>query len=98
MMPTTIFQEIDTLHSEWSRTAKFTRLGWLTRQRMRLDGLASQMAHHIAANGGFVDDQERSCAQKLHEMTQSVDAEGARALNEFKNDAINELVKLFIQG
>lgn len=42
-MPATIFQEIDRLHSEWSRMEKAARLGWLSgaslRQLERLTGI-----------------------------------------------------------
>jgi hypothetical protein len=97
-MPTNIFEEIDTLQAEWSRMDKVARLGWLTGRRMRLIVLASQLSQYVRARGGFLNDTERSYAHNLMEMIQSVDAEGAKTLNELKTDAVKELLKLLIHG
>lgn len=67
-------------------------------RRMRLNVLASQLSQYVMARGGFLNDAELSYAHNLMEITQSVDAEGARTLNELKNDAAKELVKVLIQG
>ena len=98
MPPTNIFEEIDSLHSEWSRMDKAARLGWLTGRRMRLNVLASQLSQYVRARGGFLNDAELSYAHNLMEMILSVDAEGARTLNELKNDTVKELLKVLIQG
>lgn len=98
MPPTNIFEEIASLHAEWSRMDKAARLGWLTGQRMRLNVLASQLSQYVRARGGCLNDAELSYAHNLMEMIQSVDSEGARTLNELKNDAVMGLLKVLIQG
>ncbi len=65
---------------------------------MRLKVLASRLSQYVRARGGFLNDAELSYAHNLMEMIQSVDAEGARTLNELKKDAVKELLKVLIQG
>ena len=72
MTITTIFQEIDNLHSEWSRMEKAARLGWLSGERARLTGLANQFSQYIYAKGGLMNDSERAYARKLLDMLSKV--------------------------
>ena len=92
-MPYTDFSEIDGLHSEWSRMEKGVKLAWLSGEKVRLIGLANQFSQYILANDGLLTDEERAYARKLLEMINSVDAEGAKVMNEFRNDAIKEIIK-----
>ena len=92
IMPTTDFSEIDRLHSEWSRMEKVARLGWLSGEKARLTGLASQFPQYIYAKGGFINDSERDYARALLEMINSVDAEGSKVMDEIRNDAFKEIV------
>lgn len=92
-MPYTDFSEIDRLHSEWSRMEKAAKLGWLSGEKTRLIGLANQFSQYIYAKGGLMNDAERAYARKLLEMINSVDAEGSKVMNEFRNDAFKEIVK-----
>lgn len=95
-MNTNIFQEIDSLHSQWSSMDKTARLGWLAGERMWLNGLANQLSQHIRAAGGFLNDAERMYARKLLEMIQAVDEEGTKTANELRNEAIKEFAKHLI--
>ena len=97
-MPTSIFQEIDNLHSQWSAMDKATRLGWLMGERMRLNGLANQLAQYMRDAGGFLNEVEMTYGRELLEMIQTVDAEGAKTVNELRNEAVIELVKRLICG
>lgn len=92
-MPTTIFQEIDNLHSEWSRMEKAAKMGWLIGEKARLTGLANQFSLYIYAKGGLMNDSERAYARKLLEMINSVDAEGSKVMDDLRNDAFKEIVK-----
>lgn len=92
-MPTTIFQEIDKLHSEWSRMEKAARLGWLSGEKARLTGLANQFSLYIYAKGGLMNDSERVYARKLLDMINSVDEEGSKVMNDLRNDAFKEISK-----
>lgn len=92
-MPNNIFQEIDSLHSEWERMDKSAKLGWLTGKKMRLNGLANQFARYISFRGGFANADERASASKLLEMINDVDAEGAKVAKDIVKDAIKEMVK-----
>ena len=85
------FSEIERLHSEWTMMDKTARLGWLTGERMRLNRLLNQMAQYVYARGGFLNNMEKAYAQKLLDMLQSVETEGAKVSNELKNEALKEL-------
>lgn len=67
------FDEISSLHSEWTRLDRATRLGWLGGEKVRLNALANQFARYISVRGGFSNDAERAYARKLLEMIQAVD-------------------------
>ena len=95
-MNNSIFQEIDSLHSQLSVMDNATRLGWLVGKRMQLEGLANQMAQYVQASGGFLNVAEKECACKLLAMIQAVDTEGAKTMNELRNEAIKELAKHLI--
>ena len=88
-----IFQEIDSLHSEWLKMDKVSRFAMLTRERIRLNQLTNQLAQYIKSRGGFSNDDEWAYARKLLEMTLDVDMEGAKVVNDIANDALRELVK-----
>lgn len=96
-MPTNIFQEIDKLHSQWSAMDKATRLAWLAGERLRLNGLANQVALDVQAAGGFLNEAERAYARKLLEMIQAVDEEGTKTLNELRNETVKELAKVLLR-
>ena len=95
-MPTSIFQEIDSLHAQCAGMDKATKLGWLAGMRRRLYQLVDQLAMHVRAAGGFMNDAERAYAHDLLAMIQEV--EGAKTVNEIRTEAINELAKLLICG
>ena len=91
-MPNTDFSEIDRLHSEWSRMEKAARLGWLSREKARLTGLANQFSLYIYAKGGLMNDSERAYARKLLDMINSVDAEGSKVMDELRNGALKGII------
>lgn len=93
MTITTIFQEIDNLHSEWSRMEKAAKMGWLIGEKIRLNRLANQFAQFIAINGDLMNDSERVYARKLLDMINSVDAEGSKVMDDLRNDAFKEIIK-----
>ncbi len=93
-----IFVEIDRLHSQWSVMDKATRLGWLAGERMRLNGLANQLAQYVRAAGGFMNESERAYARDLLDMIQAVEAEGAETARDLRNEAVKELAKHLICG
>ena len=97
-MSIAIFQEIDRLHSQWSVMDKATRLSWLAGERMRLNGLANQLAQYVRAAGGFMNESERAYARELLDMLQTVEAEGAKTASELRNEAVKELLNHLICG
>jgi hypothetical protein len=92
-MPTAIFQEIDNLHSEWSRMEKSAKMGWLIGEKIRLNRLANQFAQYIYAKGGLMNDPERVYARKLLDMINSVDAEGSKVMDDLRNETFKEIIK-----
>ena len=97
-MPPSILQQIDELHAEWSKLDKSFRLGWIMREKIRLNGMLNQLARYVQFNGGFLNDTERAYASKLLEMYQSVDAEGVKTVHELRTEALKVLARLLIQG
>lgn len=93
-----IFVEIDRLHSQWSVMDKATGLGWLVGERMRLNGLANQLAQYVRAAGGFRNESERAYARELLDMLQAVEAEGAKTASDLRDEAVKELLKHWICG
>lgn len=92
-MPTTIFQEIDNLHSEWERMDKSAKLGWLTGEKIRLNRLANQFAQYLSIRGGFANDVERAYASRLLEMINAVNSEGAKVANDLAKDTLKDMMK-----
>ena len=60
MMNKNDFEEIERLHSEWTMMDKTARLGWLTGEKIRLNGLLNQMAQYVYARGGFLNNMEKA--------------------------------------
>lgn len=87
------FQQIDQLHSEWCKMDKTAKLGLLTKEKIRLNGLVNQMNQYVSMRGGLMNEGERAYAHKLLEMINSVDAEGTKVINELRDDAFKELMK-----
>ena len=86
-------QEIEQLHSEWSRMDNAAKLAWLTREKIHLNQMLAQMAQYIRIKGGFSNENERASAQKLLDMISAVDAEGTKVMDDIRNDAFKELTK-----
>ncbi len=63
----------------------------------RLDELTNQMAQHVSAKGGLMNDAERVYARKLLEMINSVDAEGSKEMDELRNDAFKEIINSLLK-
>lgn len=87
------FSEIEQLHAEWSEMDNIAKFTWLSKEKIRLNRLANQMAQYVSANGGFMNNAQRANARKLLEMLNSVDADGARVINDLRSDAFKELAK-----
>ena len=76
---------------------KGSRLGWLISEKIRLNQLVAQFSQYISVSGGFSNDAERNYARKLLEMTQEVDMEGTKVVNDIAKDAFTELVKSLVR-
>ncbi len=96
-MDNSIFEEIDSIHSELEKLDKSAKLGWLTGEKIRLNRLASLFTQYITLRGGFANDGERDYASRLLEMINLVNNEGSKVANDFANDAYKELIKRMIR-
>ena len=76
---------------------KSFKLGWLSGEKMRLNGVAKQFARYISIRGGFANDVERAYARKLLEMINMVDAEGAKGANDLAKDAFKKMMKSLLR-
>ena len=74
-----------------------TRLGWLTGQRRHLNASVDQFAHYIKLNGGLLNQREKEYARELMEMSQSVDAEGAKTVDEIRKEVMKEVVEALVK-
>lgn len=92
MMPNNIFQEIDNLHSELERMDRSARLVWLTGEKIRLNRLVNQFAQYICIRGGSANDVERAYANRLLEMINAVDAEGAKVVSDLSKDTLKNMM------
>ena len=86
-MPNTDFSEIERLHSEWSRMDKVARLVYLKGEWDRLNQMAYQYGMYLK-NRTSITQAERQYAQYLVDMINSVDADGAKVMNDLTNDAL----------
>ena len=91
-MPTTDFSEIERLHSEWSRMDKVARLAYLKGQWDNLNKMAYQYGMYLKSRTSITE-VERRYAQHLVDMINSVDAEGAKLIEDIRNDVLKELGK-----
>lgn len=91
-----IFQEIETLHSQWSLGEKVGRLAFLKGEWNRLNMLAGQLALYFKRKGGTTQ-EERKSAEHLLEMIYSVETEGQQLQREVSNDAFKELIKILMR-
>ena len=91
-MLNTDFSEIERLHSEWSRMDKVARLVYLKGQWERLNQMAYQYGMYLK-NRTRITQAERQYAQYLVDMINSVDAEGAKVMNDLRIDALKEIFK-----
>lgn len=95
-MTNSIFEEIETLHSQWSLGEKVGRLAFLKGEWNRLDMLARQLAVYFQRKGGATS-EERKSAEHLLEMIRSVETEGQQLQREVSKDAFNELIKIMMR-
>ena len=91
-MPNIDFSEIERLYSEWSRMDKMARLAYLKGQWDSLNQMACQNGLYLKNRTGITQ-AERQYALYLVDMINSVDAEGAKSMNDLANDAFKELAK-----
>ena len=68
------------------------RLAYLKGQWDRLNQMAYQYGMYLK-NRTSITQAERQYAQYLVEMINSVDAEGAKVMNELRNDALKDIIK-----
>lgn len=87
------FYTIDQLHSQWSMMDKAAKLVWLKQQQYQLDEMASQMSYSIRLCGGRMTEAEKQYAKKLLEMIDTVNTEGTKVSNEFRDDLLKEILK-----
>ena len=88
-----VFEDIDRLHSEWSKMDNAAKMGLLTGKKMQLNRLVNQFSQYIYAKGRIMNDTERSYVRKLIEMINFVDTEGAKLMNDLRTDAFKEIAR-----
>ena len=91
-MPNTDFSDIERIYAEWSRLDKMARLAYLKGQWDSLNQMAYQYGMYLKDRTSITQ-AERQYAQYIVDMINSVDAEGAKVMNELRNDALKEIVK-----
>lgn len=91
-MPSIISPKSNPLPSPCSRLHKLSSLGYLKGQLDSLNQMAYRYGMYLKNRTGITQ-AERQYAQYLVDMINSVDAEGAKSMNDLANDAFKELAK-----
>lgn len=84
-------EEIDSIHAEWSRTDKGTRMPFLKGRWKSLNRCPSQLGEYLCLKGTICQD-ERERAQRLIEMMDEVYVEGIKTQKELANECMQEII------
>ena len=87
-----MFEEINTIHAEYSKLDKAAKILFLKGQWNRLNQCAYQLSEYLRLKG-TISPEERVRAQQLIEMMNEVQAEGVKTQRELANDCVREIVK-----
>lgn len=87
-----MFEQIDSIHAEYSKLDKAARILFLKGQWNRLNQYAYQFGEYLRLKG-TISPEERERAQQLIEMMNEVQAEGVKAQRELASDCVREIVK-----
>ena len=90
-MSNKIFHDIEELHSQWSLLDKMSRAAYLKREINRLNQQAYQLGMYLQGKL-YISSEERSAAQHLIDMINSVAAEGLKLREDISKDIFKELV------
>ena len=90
-----VFEEINTIHAEYSKLDKAAKILFLKGQWNRLNQCAYQFSEYLRLKG-TISPEERERAQQLIEMMNEVQAEGVKTQRELANDCVREIVKRLI--
>ena len=87
-----MFEEIESIHSEYSKLDKAARILFLKGQWIRLNQCAYQLGDYLHLKG-TISPEERERAQRLIEMINEVQAEGIKSQRKLTNDCVREIIK-----
>ena len=93
---TQLLQSIDQLHDECSKLDKVAKLAYLRGEWNRLNQMAWQYGAYLQGRVR-VTPEERQYAQKLINMINEVEAEGVKAKNDLRNEALKGLVNALLR-
>lgn len=91
-MPTTIFEEIEHLHSECSLMKKSAKVAYLRGKWQRLNALAYQYGLYLNGKPHITDAERQQAIWLLNEMD-SVQNEGQKVSMELAKESAKEMLK-----
>ena len=91
-MPTTIFEEIERLHSECSLMEKSAKVAYLRGKWQRLNALAYQYGLYLNSKPHITDAERQQAIWLLNEMD-AVQNEGQKARMDLAKESAKEMLK-----
>ena len=90
-----ICQQIDTIHSEWSKMKLADKMGYIIRVQSDLNSMANMLAQNRMLRGYFTI-EEQVAVRQLQNIQNDIDAHKAEVNREIHNEISTELLKAII--
>ena len=90
-----ICQQIDTIHSEWSKMKLADKMGYIIRVQSDLNSMANMLAQNRMLRGYFTM-EEQTAVRQLQDIQNDLDAHKADVNREIHDEIGKELLKAII--
>ena len=90
-----ICQQIDTIHSEWSKMKLADKMGYIIRVQSDLNSMANMLAQNRMLRGYFTM-EEQTAVRQLQDIQNELDAHKVDVNREFHDEIGKELFKAII--
>ena len=90
-----ICQQIDTIHSEWSKMKLADKMGYIIRVQSDLNSMANMLAQNRMLRGYFTM-EEQTAVRQLQDIQNDLDAHKADVNREIHDEIGKELFKAII--
>ena len=90
-----ICQQIERIHSEWSKMKLADKMGYIIRVQSDLNSMANMLAQNRSIRGYFTM-EEQTAVRQLQDMQNEIDAHKADVNREIHDEIGTELLKAII--